>query len=490
MQNNAALLGPGGITFLGMYILSLILIGWYGKKARTENSLSDFYLAGRGMGFLVLFLTLYATQYSGNTLVGFAGRAYREGFHAIVLVTLLSSAVGAFIVYAPRLYRLSQKYNFITPADYIHHRFKNNPLTILVASLCLMALANYVLTNLKAIGYIVVAVTGGAIPFAYGVIALSLVMVIYETLGGMRSVAWTDALQGSILLIGVFTIFVTIQNEYGGFGFIYDQIQMREPYQLLPPTLNEKLTWFSTVCLGFFGIAFYPHAVQRIYSARNERTLKRSIQVMAFMPLVTTLFMVVVGLTALALFPGLDRQASEGATLLVLKDLSMRGAVGVGIIVLFLSATIAAIMSTVDSALLSMSSIITKDFYARLRPDSSQAYLTRLGKIVSWIIMAFSVYLAIALPQTIWRLLEIKLELLIQIAPAFYLGLYMHSIRSKSIYVGMVVGTIFAVGVMVANKLGAGIPAKPWGIHAGVLGLTLNIITVFIVEKLFSTKDE
>ena len=214
MQNNAALLGPGGITFLGIYILSLILIGWYGKKARTENSLSDFYLAGRGMGFLVLFLTLYATQYSGNTLVGFAGRAYREGFHAIVLVTLLSSAVGAFIVYAPRLYRLSQKYNFITPADYIHHRFKNNPLTILVASLCLMALANYVLTNLKAIGYIVVAVTGGAIPFAYGVIALSLVMVIYETLGGMRSVAWTDALQGSILLIGVFTIFVTIQNEY------------------------------------------------------------------------------------------------------------------------------------------------------------------------------------------------------------------------------------------------------------------------------------
>ena len=73
-----------------------------------------------------------------------------------------------------------------------------------------MALANYVLTNLKAIGYIVVAVTGGAIPFAYGVIALSLVMVIYETLGGMRSVAWTDALQGSILMVGILTIFVTI----------------------------------------------------------------------------------------------------------------------------------------------------------------------------------------------------------------------------------------------------------------------------------------
>ena len=119
MNSQTALLGPGGITFLCIYILSLILIGWLGKRARKENSLSDFYLAGRGMGLLVLFLTLYATQYSGNTLVGFAGRAYREGYQALVLVTLLSSAVGAFIVYAPKLYRLSKKYNFITPADYI-----------------------------------------------------------------------------------------------------------------------------------------------------------------------------------------------------------------------------------------------------------------------------------------------------------------------------------------------------------------------------------
>ena len=69
MNSETALLGPGGITFLGFYILSFILIGWFGKKAPQENSFSDFYLAGRGMGLLVLFLTLYATQYSGNTLV-------------------------------------------------------------------------------------------------------------------------------------------------------------------------------------------------------------------------------------------------------------------------------------------------------------------------------------------------------------------------------------------------------------------------------------
>jgi SSS family solute:Na+ symporter len=490
MNSETALLGPGGIAFLCVYILSLILIGWLGKKAQKENSLSDFYLAGRSMGFLVLFLTLYATQYSGNTLVGFAGRAYREGYQALVLVTFLSSAVGAFIVYAPKLYRLSKKYNFITPADYIHFRFKNTKLTLFAASLCLIALANYILTNLKAIGYIVVSVTGGVIPFAYGVIALSLVMVVYETMGGMRSVAWTDSLQGIILMFGVITIFITIQIEYGGFEFIYNAIQTSDPQKFIPPNFTQKLSWLSTICLGFFGISIYPHAIQRIYSANNEGSLKKSIQIMAFMPIITALFMVVVGLTALALFPGLDRQTSEGATLLVLKDLSQRGAIGSGMMVLFLSATIAAIMSTVDSALLSMSSIITKDFYKRFRPAKSQAELTNIGKMISWAIMAFSVYLAIVLPQTIWRLLEIKLELLIQISPAIFLGLYYKKIKASSILWGMTFGTLFAVGTMVANKFGMDVSAKPWGIHAGVWGLIINLTIVFILEKIKRTPVE
>ena len=488
-MNNTALLSSGGIIILCAYILSLIGIGWLGKKAQKEQTLADFYLAGRGMGFFVLFLTLYATQYSGNTLVGFAGRAYREGYLALVLITFLSAAVGAFAFYGPRLYRLSKKYKFITPSDYIHHRYKYNKLTYMSAAICLVALTNYILTNLKAIGFIVVAVTGGAIPFAYGIIALSLVMVIYESLGGMRSVAWTDAIQGTILLVGVVTIFITINIEYGGFEFIYEHLQKVDPNKISAPTPTQKMSWFSTICLGFFGISLYPHAIQRIYSAKKIKTLKRSIQIMAFMPLITVLFMVFVGLTALALVPGLDRQASEGATLLVLKQLAERGAIGTGMMILFLSATIAAIMSTVDSSLLSMSSIITKDFYTRLKPGKNQAQLTQIGKGISWAIMAFSVYLAIVLPQTIWRLLEIKLELLIQISPAIFIGLYNSKVKGKSIFYGMLVGTTFSLVVMVANKLGLSVPAKPMGIHAGVWGLLINSCTIYFFEKTQKPKE-
>nr|MCS5615203.1 sodium:solute symporter family protein [Candidatus Neomarinimicrobiota bacterium] len=151
------LLNTGGLIFMSAYLFSLIGIGFAGRLARKENTLADFYLAGRGMGVFVLFLTLYATQYSGNTMIGFAGKAYRGGYQSLVMVIFMSSVIGAYLIYAPKLFRLAQKHGFITTGDFIQHRFKNNALTIIIVILSIIALGNYILTNLKAIGYIVVA---------------------------------------------------------------------------------------------------------------------------------------------------------------------------------------------------------------------------------------------------------------------------------------------------------------------------------------------
>ena len=107
-MESAPLLNTGGIIFMGFYLFSLIGVGLAGRYASKENSMSDFYLAGRGMGVFVLFLTLYATQYSGNTMIGFSGRAYRQGFTTLVAVTFMCAIIGLYLIYAPRLYRLSK----------------------------------------------------------------------------------------------------------------------------------------------------------------------------------------------------------------------------------------------------------------------------------------------------------------------------------------------------------------------------------------------
>ena len=87
-------LGTGGLIFIGIYVLALIGIGWLGHRAKKENTLDDHYLGGRSFGFGVLFLTLYATQYSCNSCMGFVGKAYRDGLPIIYTVVAMMAGIG------------------------------------------------------------------------------------------------------------------------------------------------------------------------------------------------------------------------------------------------------------------------------------------------------------------------------------------------------------------------------------------------------------
>ena len=86
-------LGPAELGFIALYLFSLIGIGYWGRRARKENSLKDFYLAGSGVGFMVLVLTLYATQYSGNTLFAFTGKTFRIGYAWLMSVHFMTSII-------------------------------------------------------------------------------------------------------------------------------------------------------------------------------------------------------------------------------------------------------------------------------------------------------------------------------------------------------------------------------------------------------------
>ena len=117
-------LGPAELGFIAVYLLSLIGIGYCGMRARTENSLKDFYLAGSGVGFLVLVLTLYATQYSGNTLFAFTGKTYRVGYAWLMSVHFMTAIIVVYLVFAPGLHRLAKRESFITPADFLFNSNK------------------------------------------------------------------------------------------------------------------------------------------------------------------------------------------------------------------------------------------------------------------------------------------------------------------------------------------------------------------------------
>ena len=212
-----------GTIALVVYMLVLAGVAEVARRARGDGSPSDHFLAGRDLGVLVLFLTLYATAYSGNSLLGYPGRAYRSGFSFIMATGFMMAIIVVFHALVPKLRAVAVAEHFVTPGDWLRHRFPATAggtlpgaLRIAVGVLMTVALVNFLVAQLKAMGHVTAQVTGGTIPFEAGVVGLALVVLFYETLGGMRAVAWTDAAQGILMLLGLATLLAWILGEAGG----------------------------------------------------------------------------------------------------------------------------------------------------------------------------------------------------------------------------------------------------------------------------------
>jgi SSS family transporter len=473
-------LQAGSFIFIGCYLLSLLIIGWFASRERRDRSLGDYYLGGRGMGLWVLMLTLFATQYSGNALFGFTGQAYRVGFTWLAILHSMIAVVAGYLLFAPQLQRLSRQQYFITPNDYIEYRFPSRALSVLVALCLIVVLINYVLAQLKVMGLMVEGLTGGQVDAFWGVVVLAIIMMVYSTMGGMRSVAWTDAIQGAMMLTGFILIALIIERDMGGWAPALGQLSAVAPEKLTPPDGRGAVTWLSTVILIGIGASVYPQAIQRIYAARSSQTLRRSLAGMAVLPLFAVVVVLALGFVAIARFPGLEGSAADQVMALIMRDVLSTGWFGQAVVTLLLGAILAALMSTADSALLSLSSIFAKDIYGKyLRPNASDAECARVGQWWAWIILGALVWVSTQEDLTLYRLFVLKFEILLQIAPAFYLGVNFSSLRAMPLILGLVTGLCVAVS-------GWSLGWMPFGLHPGTLGLLVNVLVIMIAQYCYS----
>jgi SSS family solute:Na+ symporter/sodium/pantothenate symporter len=466
--------GPGAQLFIVLYLASLVVIGAVAFRARRDDSLKDFYLAGRGIGFVTLLLTLYSTQYSGNTLFGFTGKTYRIGFAWAMCIHFMTAIVVVYLAFAPRLHQLAKQYHFITPSDYLDYRFGNAKLSVLASIVMIGAISNYLLAQMMAMGRALQGLTDADPLHAYiaGVVVLAMIIVVYETMGGFRAVAWTDVIQGSVLLVGFVLLLGVVLYEFGPIAEATTRLMADAPEKLEAPDGALSREWFSYVLIVGIGGALYPQSVQRIYAARSARTLRQSLQVMAFLPLSTTLIAVIVGIYGAAYFPGLVGEQTDTILTVVCRHIQEQSLFGYWLVVVLFSAVLAAIMSTADSVLLSISSMLTKDIYARFGGSAlDQKRLTRFGKATSWTLMLVLIAAAIRLRDTsLVRLLDYKFDLLVQLSPAFILSLHWGRMTARATFWGLLLGVVTA---MLLAALGLG---KIAGIHAGLYALALNLI--------------
>ena len=470
--------------FISMYLGSLVLIGFIGYRARKENTLKDFYLAGNGFGLIVIFLTLYATQYSGNTFLGYSGKTYRIGYAWIMCIHFMTAVIACYMIYAPRLYARARKYNYITPVDYLQHRFDSKWINVLATIIMIVVLSNYLLAQLMAMGRIMQGLSNADPTTAYrqGVILLALIMVIYGTLGGIRAVAWTDVIQGLVLFAGFIILLIMLVKQFGPISLATVAIQQSsDPVianKIEVPDANRLREWLSYILIVGLGATLYPQAIQRIYAARSEKILRYGLACMAFAPLFTALIAVVTGIYAIAYISGLEGAVSDQILARLMAVVQQHSISGYWLVVILYAAILAAMMSTADSALLSISSMLSKDIYSRfINTNASEARLTLLGKLFSWCLMIFLVWLAIYLSDkaSLLKLLDRKFDLLIQLVPVFMVSIHWSKMQALPAVMGMTAGVLISL-LLAFGGFEFVQDGKVYGIHPGLFGLGFNIL--------------
>ncbi len=380
--------------YIYIAILIYIVLGTgvaYVSRQGLGQGMTDFFLANRSVGGIVGALTYSATTYSAFMMVGLAGLTYKGGVGAMGFELIYLSGLVLVAFFGPRFWLVGKKYNFVTPAEMLGYRYDSNVLAVVVAISYCVFLIPYSAVQLMGVGYLMSGMSGGSIDFMTGVVIATLLAITWSWMAGLRSVAWTDSLQSLVMIIAATLVVVVVVGKgLGGFGNMFNTLETEYPQWLVVPGpglfsfktfLGLSLPWF------FFSIT-NPQVSQRLFVPKSMKSMRFTVMGFVIFGFIYTLISIIWGFAAKILLPNLANADLATATLLVLpivpKALALIVMVGIT----------AAAISTIDSILLTLSSVISRDIYGNFKEGQSEERQLYFGKIVIPIIALLAMLFA------------------------------------------------------------------------------------------------
>jgi len=202
-------------------------------RRKLGQGMNDFFLGARQIGGFVSALTYAATTYSAFMMVGLVGLTYKIGVGALgVEMTYLCGLV-LVVLFGPRFWLAGKKFGYLTHTQLLADRYQSLAVGIVATCLCLVFLIPYAAVQVMGFGYLLAGISKGAIPLFGGMVLAVLLALVWSNVAGLRSVAWTDALQAIIMLLASITALCFMAfRGFGGFGGFAEQMNKEIP-QLL-----------------------------------------------------------------------------------------------------------------------------------------------------------------------------------------------------------------------------------------------------------------
>jgi len=359
------------IAMVVAYFIILIALGIFAHK-KTKKTPEDYFLANRSFGPIILLFTLAATNFSAFTFLGFAGGAYDYGFGQYGIMAFGTGFMAImFYVIGRKVWILGKEKGYVTPPELIGDRFNSNFLRYLFMGVMVIFTIPYLAT--QAIGAGLIIQNMNIVSWEIGAVVTMLIIMVYVLSGGMRGSGWTDVIQGVVMILALVFAVVFIANSLGGFEAANQAAFEASPELFTRPGGMEYFIpqiWFSFMLLWLFADPMFPQIFSRFYTAKNQKSLKKAMIVYPILVSFLFLLPVLIGVWA----HGADIEISKSSNVLIEMVEHKASAIYPFVMV----GALAALMSTADSQLLSLSTMISRDIPFRKKKLSE----IQIGKIV------------------------------------------------------------------------------------------------------------
>jgi len=430
------------IVFLCYLVILIGVAAWSSKESTT---LRGYFIADKKLPPWVVAFSTNATGESGWLLLGLTGMGYAVGAHAFWVV--LGEVVGislAWILVSRRLKRLADKTDAITLPDVLAARFndKHHVLRRISVLIILVMVMTYVAAQMVATGKAFDGFTD--LNYTWGVVVGSTIIIAYTLVGGFKAVAWTDLIQGILMLLGLIILPIVSINAGGGWDSILSKLMAQDPglLSVWGPDGKSTLAMIGIISFVAIGVPFMgvPQLMVRFMSARSEKSLVPAMTISVLVILMFDIGAVLTGMAGRAMFPGLE----DPESILPLMSNAMLPEWMAGIMMVVV---LAAIMSTVDSLLILASSTVVRDYMQKIRGSSlSEKALANRGKLLTLVIGVIGIGFALQQsPMIFWFVIFAWNGLGAAFGPPLLCGLWYPKTNLKGAVAGMLGGFITTV---------------------------------------------
>ena len=469
---------------IAVYFGIILGLVWWVMRKKSETS-TDYFLAGRHLGWFIVGASIFASNIGSEHLVGLAGTGATDG----VAMAHYELHAWCLLVLGWVMVPFYMRSRVFTMPEFLERRYSPTARTVL----SVISLVAYVLTKMAVGIYAGGVVFSVLLPemnfmgmdsFWVGSILVVLITGLYTIAGGMRAVAYTEALQTIILIIGSALVTVFGLQALGGWSALRSIVDP-EMFNLWKPLVpaglegtwapvkdagrmawyfNDNYPWLAMLfCAPIIGLWYWctdQYIVQRTLGAPNETQARRGSIAAAFFKLLPVFIFIIPGIIAMALAKsGMNatlQQQLIGADGQVIRDnaqaafpLMVAHVLPVGIRGMVVAGLLAALMSSLAGAFNASSTLFTMDFYSRLRPNVSQKQLVWIGRVATGVMVLIGLAWIPVIQggRGLYDYLQgVQAYLAPPIFVVFFFGVFFKRLNAKGALAALITG--FALGLV------------------------------------------